>query len=183
MTPAEASRVVLVLQAAYPGARMTDLTAELYENLLGDLEAEIAHRAVARLVCTSKFLPTIAEIRDAAADVSVGAARSGLEAWGDVVMAIRREGSYGVPTFEDPHVAECVRILGWRTLCLGDSPEAVDRARFAELYSDLQRRERQRIVSEPGRLLPSREPAQLPPNVRELTSRIAQPSVGKARVK
>jgi hypothetical protein len=174
VTPAEAAKAVLVLQSAYPGARMTEMTAELYEHLLADLDAEVAQRAIARLVCISKFLPTIAEIRDAAADVALGAARSGLEAWGDVLMAIRRTGSYGVPTFTDPLVAECVRILGWRTLCLGDSPEAVDRARFAELYVDLQRRRRQNDVSEPGRLLPSREPAQLPGNVHELVRRVGR---------
>ena len=173
MTPAEAAKAVLMLQAAYPGARMTAMTGELYESMLADLEFDVVRGAIARLICTSKFLPTIAEVRDAAAEITLGPIRSAVAAWGDVTMAVRRVGHYGCPKFEDPLVAECVRALGWRSLCLGDSGEAADRARFCELYSDLQRKQRQRDVSEPGRLLPAgRPPNQLPSNVRELTRKV-----------
>jgi hypothetical protein len=184
MTPAEAAKAVLMLQAAYPAARWTEATVELYEAMLSDLDTELVRGAIARHICTSKFMPTVAEVREAAADIAVGPSRSGVEAWGDVGMAIRRTGSYGAPKFEDPLVAECVRIMGWRNLCLGDSPEAADRARFCELYTDLQRKQRQHDVSAPGRLLPAgRAPAQLSGNVRELTARVGtgplQPNHGK----
>lgn len=129
MNTTESQKVVGMLLAAFPAARITEPTVRLYERMLGDLDFELATNAVTRLVCTSKFMPTIAEIREAAADLSVGPARSGLEAWGDVMLAIRRVGHYGVPKFEDPLVAECVRIMGWRYLCIGDVPEGVDRSR------------------------------------------------------
>ena len=177
MKPSEAAKVVAILTAAYPAARMTDATAEVYETMIGDLDFELARRAVTRLVCAAKFLPTVSEIRDAAADLSVGAGRSAVEAWGDVGMAIRRVGSYGKPKFKDPLVAECVAALGWRSLCLGESPEATDRARFCEMYAALQKRQRMQDVSEPGRLLPSvgeRAPQALPANVRELVRKVGK---------
>jgi hypothetical protein len=166
-----------MLQAAYPGARWTEATADLYELMLADLDIGLASAALQRLIYTSKFLPSVAEIRAAAADVALGPQRSGLDAWGDVLKAIRFVGSYGVPTFEDPLVGRCVTTLGWRSLCLSDTPEGVDRARFAELYERLQSEERVRDVSEPGRLLPGgrAEPAQLPAQVRELTEGVFKP--------
>jgi hypothetical protein len=103
--------------------------------------------------------------------------RSPVEAWGDVGMAIRRTGYIGVPRFSDPLVAECVRAMGWRNLCIGDSPEASDRARFCELYQDKQRKQRLFDVSEPGRLLPASSDsshAQLPANVRLLTREVGR---------
>lgn len=175
MKPSEAAKVVGLLQAGFPAARMTEATVLLYERLLVDLDFELASATVERLICTSKFCPTVAEIRDAAADLALGPSRSGVEAWGDVGMAIRRVGSYGTPTFEDPLVAECVRIMGWRNLCLGEAPEHTDRARFCELYADLQRKQRVADVSVPGRLMPARTPELMTHNVRELTSGIGGP--------
>jgi|GEM_PF-965915 len=154
MTPVEAAKAVALLAAAYPAARWSEQTGQIYEQMLADLDFEVAKQAVMRLVCTSKFLPTIAELREAAGDIVLGPCRNGIDAWGDVTMAIRRVGSYGTPTFKDSLVGECVRIMGWRYLCLAETSEAADRARFAELYTDLQRRQRTANLSEPGRLLP-----------------------------
>lgn len=176
MTPAEAARAVAVLQAAFPAARWSEATVAVYESLLSDLDAELVTRAIERIIRSSKFLPTVAEVRDAAAELAFGPGRSGLEAWAEVGLAIRRVGSYGSPTFDDPLVAECVRVLGWRTLCHGGSPEGVDRARFVELYQELLRRQRLQDVSEPGRILPPAEAEQklLPSNVRDLVRRVGR---------
>ena len=71
---------------------------------------------------------------------------------GDVLAEIRRTGVYGVPSFADPLVTECVRIMTWRGLCLGEN-EAADRARFIELYDGLATRWRVDAVA--GRALPA----------------------------
>jgi hypothetical protein len=175
MTPLAAAKLVGMLQAGFPAARATEATLRLYEHMLLDLDEEQARNAVAKLLCVSRFFPTIAEIREGTADQAQGPSRSGLEAWADVKLAIRRTGYVDLPTFEDPIVAHCVRCLGWRELCLGETPEGVDRANFVRLYEEQQRRQRAYDVSEPGRLLPaSTEPGQLPPNVRQLTEGIAK---------
>jgi hypothetical protein len=175
MTPSEAAKAVAMLQAAYPAARWSEPTIELYELMLAPLEFSVARNAVVRIIHSSKFLPTVAEVLEAAVDVSVGPSRNPIDAWGDVGMAIRRIGSYGSPKFEDPLVAECVRIMGWRNLCLGDSSEMADRARFAELYADMQRKQRVNLVSEPGKLLPEARVHELPPrNLVDLTEWIGR---------
>ena len=130
--------------------------------MLADLDFELAKRAVTRLIATSKFLPTIAEVRSAATAFELGPVRAGGEAWGDVVAAIRFVGHYGIPKFEDPLVAHCVECLSWRGLCLGEN-EAADRARFIEMYDAVAERRRTDDVAraEPLRL-PDRDLRHLP---------------------
>jgi hypothetical protein len=152
MQRSEAAKLVAMISAAWRDAAISDATAEIYETMLADLSFETAQQAVARLIATNKWLPTIAEIRATAADIEHGPARKGGEAYGDVLAEIRRTGAYGVPTFKDPVVAECVRLMTWRGLCLGDN-EAADRARFIELYDGLQTRVRADVVA--GRALPA----------------------------
>lgn len=154
MTPAETAKLVAVLATAYPAARVSAETSELYEAMLGDLDFALVQRAAARHVATSKWFPSVAELRAAAVELALGPRRTGLEAWGDVVEAIRFVGAYGAPRFEDERVAECVRMLGWRGLCLADN-EASDRARFAELYEALAQRARVDAVAGESLALPA----------------------------
>ena len=62
MTKAEVSEIVTILMACYPNARFPDGTVVAYENFLIDLDRDRLKRAVATLVRSSKFMPTIAEI-------------------------------------------------------------------------------------------------------------------------
>ena len=62
MTKGEVSKLVAVLMACYPNARVPDGTVVAYENFLEELDREQASRAVANVVRSSKFFPTIAEV-------------------------------------------------------------------------------------------------------------------------
>jgi hypothetical protein len=148
----EAAKLVAMLAAAYRDTKISAETSRVYETMLADLELETAKAAVARLIATSKWLPTIAEIRSTAADVERGPVRTGGEAWGDVLAEIRRTGYIGAPSFRDPVVTDCVHMMTWRGLCLGEN-EAADRARFIELYENLAQRRRDDVVA--GRELPT----------------------------
>jgi hypothetical protein len=128
-------------------AKFTESNADVYETMLLDLDFELAKRAVARLLNTATFLPAIAEIRKAAADLQIGPTRAGGEAWGDVQIAICRAGGRCVdPEFSDPVVADTVRALGWRNLWDEQNPTA-DRARFVDLYDRLAARRRADVAS------------------------------------
>lgn len=170
MKPSEAMKLVATLQGAFPAAAMTEATCRVYERFLLDLDPIVADAAIVRLISTCKFLPTIAEIRGMANDVARGPMRSAEEAWGDVVAAIRRFGSYRAPTFDDPLVAYAVKQLGWRNLCLEGSNDSADRARFCELYERAAARQKQDEVT--GRALPARHATALPAPVTALVSGI-----------
>jgi hypothetical protein len=166
MNQLQSSELFAVLVSLWPNNKATEATARLYGEALADLDFEVARRAVARLARIAKWFPTVAEIREQATDLEHGGPRMGLEAWGDVVAAIRHTGSYGVPTFDDPLVADCVRAMGsWRDICLSTNDTA-DRARFIELYNGLASRSRADAVAGAKLALPSPNKA-----LRNVTSR------------
>jgi hypothetical protein len=151
MTSDQAAEVVRFLGASYVAVTSKFSEEQVrgmvlaYAAGLCDLEAEVVRGAIVRLARTSKFLPTIAEIREACITNARGPKRPGADAWGDVLAAVRDEGVYRRPVqdflFKDPLVLRAVRSLGWSELCLSENQTA-DRARFIELYDSYERVER-----------------------------------------
>jgi hypothetical protein len=151
MTEGQVSKLVAVLAASYPAAKGDAGTVAAYQRMLGDLDYPAANAAVERLIATSKWLPTVAEIREATLALNVGEIRPGGEAWGDVPRAIRRYGYMRTPgqdfDFDDPAVAAAVKAMSWQELCSSENAVA-DRARFIELYDQLAARSRRLQLSE-----------------------------------
>jgi hypothetical protein len=152
VTKAEAAKLVAVLIAAYPSAKLGPDTAGIYERMLVDIDYAEANAAVERLLATSKWPPTIAEIREAALALNAGEIKPGGEAWGRVLRAICRHGRNRTPGVHfdldgDTVALDVVRALNWRELCDSDNPSA-DRARFIELYDQLAATARRRQLSE-----------------------------------
>lgn len=156
MTEPEAQKLVTVLVTAFP-TQLSRMSAEqqasmqaIYRRMLGDLGYPEANAAVERLLATSRFMPTIAEIRDAAHTATNGQKRAGGEAWGDVLKAIRRYGYMRSPgtdfAFDDPLVHRCAASMGWSELCSSENATA-DRARFIDLYDQVSANERQNQIA------------------------------------
>lgn len=66
MTAAEARKLVAMLVGAFGKNDITDETVAVYADRLQELDRDAAHRAVLKLVDSSKFFPRIAEIRELA---------------------------------------------------------------------------------------------------------------------
>ena len=164
MTEDQTRDLLRLLAAAYPAQRQR-MTADdvramaaVYAAGLADLDVERVSAAVNRLVKTSRWIPTIAEIREAAVDVAHGARLPGGEAWGRCIALIRRYGSHRWPAIDfsvdDPILLATIRSLGWLDLCQSDNPHA-DRARFIELYDQLAERARKEAAVAPGAMSPA----------------------------
>ena len=152
MTPKEVAKVVAVLAAAYPHAKVTTDTSKAYESQLQDLDFEETKNACARLMATSEWMPTIAKIRSAVLDLRVGPKRTGAEAYAIVLQAIRKFGD-DAPKFADPLIPRCIGVWGsWSDLCRSPEDDPGGRARFIDMYDSLAERERATAVS--GRALP-----------------------------
>lgn len=151
MTDLEAKKLVAVLVAAFPTTKATMDTVGIYTRMLADLEYPAANAAVEQLLAISKWMPTVAEIRERALSLSVGDVKPGGEAWGLVLKAIRRYGYMRTPgidfSFDDATTAECVSAMNWQELCNSENPTA-DRARFIELYDALAVQHRRKQLSE-----------------------------------
>lgn len=166
----EAAKLVMMLLAAYPHGKTNEGTSGVYEQMLLDLDFESASKAITRLIGTSKWLPTVAEIRSTATDLRLGPARGGGEAWADAIEAVRSVGRYGVPKWRDPVLGEAMRLWGsWRDFCDSPSDDPGGRARFIELYEQLATRARADVVS--GIPLPVPKGARLPA---QLTAGVGQ---------
>jgi hypothetical protein len=176
----ECIEVLKLIGAAYPTQRQrmsnddVRAMAAVYTAGLLDLDHERVRAAVNRLVKASRFMPTIAEIREAAVDAAHGARAPGGEAWGRCLGLIRRYGSHRWPGIDfeltDPVLLATIRALGWLDLCASDNPHA-DRARFIELYDQLALRERKEAAIAPGatsKALPQPQRTTEPRSMREL---------------
>jgi hypothetical protein len=158
-TPSWAYDLVAELMAAYHvGAKVAPETVRVYAHDLADLPPSACALAVKTLRQTSRFLPSIAEVRQATAEITGGHLPDGDEAWGEVQRQIKQTGYYGKPRFSHPAIAATVRAMGWQELCASEN-QVADRAHFLTLYGTARRRlERERQVD---------------PEVRELAATLA----------
>ena len=153
MRKSEVAQLVAMLIASFPSSKASDGTSAVYERMLLDLDHGAALDAIERLIATSRFLPTIAEIREAALAVTVGEVKRGGEAWGEVQRLLAR---YGAKRYDmgwrapiaDPIAAHVVAALGWVALCDSEN-QVADRARFIDLYDELAARARRGQVAAP----------------------------------
>lgn len=158
MNKAQATDLVSILQGAYPRVPFADSTVGVYVMVLADLEFEAAKRAVLELIQTSKWLPTIAEIRERVVESRADLPPPEL-AWGEVMAAIRQVGMYASPVFECDEIGRAVSAIGWRSICTDENVSST-RARFIDAYRAVRE---QRIDEErtgryvpPDRQLPQR---------------------------
>lgn len=114
-----------------------------YEELK-DLDFNTALAAVRKHTQTSKWAPTIADIRSLAAEITTaepGGADWG-EGWKKVNKAIGRYGymqeADALESLDDITRAT-VKRLGWKSLCRSDNP-AADRANFRKVYEQIAHR-------------------------------------------
>jgi hypothetical protein len=138
MKESEAKKIVAMLIAAFPYAKLSPETPDVYATMLVDLPAVPAALVAKELIASSRFFPTIAEIREVVAALRVGAPASE-EAWAEVLTSFSRVGRYRSPTFSHPLISKTVDCLGWQTMCDSENPEST-RARFLEAYSSQVRR-------------------------------------------
>ena len=151
MTSGECREVLRLIGAAYPAQRQrmsnddVRAMAAVYAAGLADLELGRVRAAVERLVKSSRWMPTLAEIREAAVEVAHGASIPGGQAWGRCLALIRRYGAHRHPgidfSLDDPLLHATIRAFGWPDLCQSTNLHA-DRARFIELYDELVKGER-----------------------------------------
>jgi hypothetical protein len=80
MTELQAQKLLYILENAYSRAEFRPGTAKIYAQMLSDLPYRVAEEAVRRLIATSKWLPTVAEIRQMCVEV-VDSPLSAEDAW------------------------------------------------------------------------------------------------------
>lgn len=120
----------------------------LWCEMLGDLPGDVLKAAALQHASSSKWFPTVAELRGAAFAIAYPQRLTAMEAWGEVARQIRSVGSWGKPECSNPITRQLVTEMGWLNLCVSDCPGA-DRARFIEAYNQLVAREKRAVMELP----------------------------------
>jgi hypothetical protein len=171
MSPDQAAQIVHRALASYPTQRQRMTREDIagmmvaYTAGLQDLEFELVRSALDRVVRSSQWLPTIAELRSAAGVLVHGVQKTGAEAWGSVLRAVGEKGSHRTPgvdfTFNDPITRRVVTALGWVNLCKSEDLTP-DRARFIDAYEQIAKNERVEAKASPGLASKAFSPEDLP---------------------
>ena len=141
------------LICAYPAARITEETIQVYAVALSELhETEIA-AGVLRCIRTCKFFPSIAEIMDASQSVVKAAngttCKSPDEAWKEVVQQMKDAFVYRKPVFSTPEIEQAALSMGWNSLCETPVDQAgVARAQFLRLYESVCNHRRDKSIND-----------------------------------
>ena len=121
---------------------------ELWFRQLQDIPYPVAEATLNKWVATNKWSPSIAEIRELAAEIQNGKLPDWGEGWEQVNKAIRCFGYYRPKeALEslDPITREVVNRLGFTNLCLSEN-SAADRANFRQCFEIVAKRNHENNV-------------------------------------
>lgn len=115
--------------------------AEVWYGLLRDLSYDQVKTALMKHAMTSKWTPTIAELREQVVDIQTDGA-DWSDGWKEVLTAIRRFGyanEAGAMESMSPMTREVVKRLGWMQICGSETDELMAiRANFRMIYEQKQ---------------------------------------------
>lgn len=156
MTENEWFQISGYLKSGYSGRQFLNDPAdvEIWFRELKDLDAVKLTLAARKFVSTSKFPPTIAELREAAAEIENGEMPAWEDGWQEIVRAIRKYGYYKPEEALDsmtPLTRQCAERLGFLNLCTSENLQ-VDRANFRMIYTELSERRRKEEQINPSLL-------------------------------
>ena len=112
---------------------------ETYYSFLKDYSVEEFKEAVKRIIETKSFMPTIAEIKKTIAEIKMSDVPSAEDEWQEVLMAVRRYGSYREQEALDslkPYTAYIVKHIGFMNICMA-TDQTWNRKEFIEEYKVL----------------------------------------------
>ena len=120
---------------------------KLWYELIGDLPFELAQIALKKVMLTSQFPPTVADIRKAATEIvtPAGETLDAGKAWGEVQKAISK---YGWPDPDNalasmsPLTQQVVNQISWQELCSCEE-SGVIRGQFMKMFNALAERQKE----------------------------------------
>ncbi len=152
---------LILLKASYPKMSFDQQSVAAYQMALADLDPQLLKTAVLKHIASSKWFPTIAELRGGVTELILEAdgQLTAPEAWAEVIRQVHRVGHWGKPDLA-PLVLQAVQAVGgWQVICRGEN-FAADRAQFLRAYDLLRSRQAEKMQQMPAVTEAQRELAQ-----------------------
>lgn len=149
----ELDKALVLLAAAYPNFDLREQTVEVYNQALSDVPIGLLQLATSHAIKTSKFFPTVAELRALVADIMMEeTVPTPLGAWSNVWL---HEGD--LKFLSTPTKQALAAIGGWGYIRYSDNAIA-DRSQFIREYEREVAALRRRVILKPAAfLLPGSE--------------------------
>ena len=165
MTKADAAKLVAIVVTAYPNydkfkdeAAVT-ATVNLWATIFQADDGRIVALALNKHIATSKWPPSVAEIRELMLEIQHPELIPPEQAWLAVSDLLYTSGEYNYGDLYHqlpPLVARSVEAIGWgnlyemhRSYCRGGKP-GMDRVAFMDIYKPMYERLRQRAMTPEG---------------------------------
>ena len=120
-----------VIASAYPSSRWEnfDDTLEIWHAMLEALDLPVAQLALKRMIAVLKFPPSVADLREAVAELATQGQLTPGQAWGKITAALRAFG-YDQPEKAREALGEDLwsmvgQMGGWTHLCECENPDVV----------------------------------------------------------
>lgn len=143
--------------ALYPTCKLDTPGLMLYARALMPLQLDIIEAAMAKLLQTSTFFPTVAEVFKAADEMESYAKRevtgeytpSASEAWQEVESYVKRYGVYHAWPYSCQEVKAAAERFGVYELCsLEMSAVSIARAQFMRIYEEVLQQSKARSINQ-----------------------------------
>lgn len=145
MTKQEALKLVAILEMAYPRQDLREQTVEVYARFLQDLDYKVAEQVVSHYIKTQKWFPSIAEIREACAEMvhDLPTTEQAME----IIRSAVQQYDYGSIRANDL-LRQAVATVGFDKIGYSEHPEPLYR-QIKEAYERIRTRELHRLASMP----------------------------------
>lgn len=137
----EIIKILCGFRQAFPNTKADSDTMLIYSYALMDMEVGLIYAAMMKILHTSTFFPSVAEIRSTAEKLLNFNSKNTLptagEAWEEVQKQVRKVGPYSSQPWEFscPEVEQAARQFGLMELCrLQENEVNTARAQFMRIY-------------------------------------------------
>ena len=137
----EIIKILCGFRQAFPNTKADSDTMLIYSYALMDMEVGLIYAAMMKILHTSTFFPSVAEIRSTAEKLLNFNSKNTLptagEAWEEVQKQVRKVGPYSSQPWEFscPEVEKAARQFGLMELCkLQENEVNTARAQFMRIY-------------------------------------------------
>lgn len=165
MNKADAARLVAIVVTAYPNydkfrdEQAVTATVNLWASMFATDDGRIVALALNKHIATSKWPPSVAELREIMLEIQRPDLIPPDKAWAAVSDLLHTVGEYNHGDLQHqlpPLVARAVETIGWgnlwemhRSYCVGGKP-GMDRVAFVQQYGPMYEREKQWAMTPEG---------------------------------